>query len=165
MWTLLPEGSLDEFAKVAALTAGLTVVVVLLHYEGLKWLARHYGPRTSGRARATGARSQRAGFVGLIFALLALHVIEIWCFGIGYYWLELQPDMGFIHGQHPITSLFDGVYFSSTAYTTLGLGDLSPVGPIRLLAGMEAVTGLLLITWSASFTYLEMTRVWQRDDA
>lgn len=164
MWPLLPEGSLDEFLKVAAITAGLTVLVVLLHYEGLKHLARFYGPRTSGLERATGARKQRAGFVGLIFALLALHVIEIWCYGIAYYWLEQQPDMGFIHGEHGIRSLFDAVYFSSTIYTTLGLGDLSPVGPIRLLAGMEGVTGLLLITWSASFTYLEMSTVWRRDD-
>ena len=71
--------------------------------------------------------------------------------------------MGFIHGEHGITSLFDAVYFSATAYTTLGLGDLSPVGAIRMLAGMESVTGLLLITWSASFTYLEMSRLWTDD--
>ena len=48
---------------------------------------------------------------------------------------------------------------------TLGLGDLSPVGTVRLLAGMESLTGLLLITWSASFTYLEMSRVWACDDS
>ena len=48
---------------------------------------------------------------------------------------------------------------------TLGLGDLSPVGTVRLLAGTESLTGLLLITWSASFTYLEMSRMWARDDA
>ena len=131
MWPLLPEGSLDEFVKVAAITAVLTAVVVLVHYEGLK--------------------------------LLALHVAEIWCYGIGYYWMEQQPDMGFVHGPHGIGSLFDAIYFSATIYTTLGLGDLSPVGPIRLLTGMESVTGLLLITWSASFTYLEMSRVWQPD--
>jgi hypothetical protein len=32
------------------------------------------------------------------------------------------------------------------------------------MAGMESVTGLLLITWSASFTYLEMVRYWRTDD-
>ena len=163
MWPLLPEGILDEFVKVAAITAVLTAVVVLVHYEGLKLLARHYGPRTSGRPPTSGSRKQRAGFIGLIFALLALHVAEIWCYGIGYYWMEQQPDMGFVHGPHGIGSLFDAIYFSATIYTTLGLGDLSPVGPIRLLTGMESVTGLLLITWSASFTYLEMSRVWQPD--
>jgi len=32
------------------------------------------------------------------------------------------------------------------------------------LAGIEGVTGLLLITWSASFTYLEMVRYWRDED-
>ena len=42
------------------IAAFLTALVVLVHYEGLKWLARHYGPRTSGRARATGSASTSA---------------------------------------------------------------------------------------------------------
>ena len=165
MWPLLPENSFDEFVKVALVTAGVTMLVVLLHYEGLKWLARFYGPRTSGTPLSRGAHRQRSGFVGLVFALLALHVVEIWCYGTAFYWLEHQPDMGYIHGEHGIKSMFDAVYFSATIYTTLGLGDLSPVGTVRLLAGMESLTGLLLITWSASFTYLEMSRVWACDDS
>lgn len=161
MMPLIPPGTLDEHVKVVAVTALATAAVVLLHYEGLRWLARHYGPRTHhSRER----HRHRRGFIGLIFALLLLHVLEIWCYGIAYYWLEHQPDMGFVHGEHGIRTLFDAIYFSATIYTTLGLGDLSPVGAIRLVSGMEAVTGLLLITWSASFTYLEMHQHWTRPD-
>jgi hypothetical protein len=43
----------------------------------------------------------------------------------------------------------------------VGFGDLAPVGPIRFLAGTTALTGFVLITWSASFTYLEMARDWR----
>jgi hypothetical protein len=43
------------------------------------------------------------------------------------------------------------------------MGEIVPVGPIRFLTGMEAVGGLLLITWSASFTFIEMQRYWGRD--
>ena len=32
---------------------------------------------------------------------------------------------------------------------------------MRILAGMEALTGLLMISWTASFTYLEMGRHWK----
>jgi hypothetical protein len=56
--------------------------------------------------------------------------------------------------------VFDAIYFSASVFTTLGFGDLSPVGPIRFVAGTEALTGLVLIGWSASFTYLEMQRYW-----
>jgi hypothetical protein len=42
----------------------------------------------------------------------------------------------------------------------LGLGDIAPLGPVRLLAGVEALNGLLMIAWTASFTYLSMEKFW-----
>ncbi len=42
----------------------------------------------------------------------------------------------------------------------MGFDAANPSGAIRLLAGTEALTGLVLIAWSASFTYLEMARHW-----
>jgi hypothetical protein len=32
---------------------------------------------------------------------------------------------------------------------------------MRLIAGVESLNGLVLIGWSASFTYLEMARFWE----
>ena len=46
-------------------------------------------------------------------------------------------------------------------YSTVGFGDVVPIGPIRFLAGTEGLLGLLLIGCSASFTYLEMERFWR----
>jgi hypothetical protein len=46
----------------------------------------------------------------------------------------------------------------------LGYGDVVPHGPLRLLAGVEALTGLLMIGWSASFTYVSMARFWTPED-
>lgn len=57
--------------------------------------------------------------------------------------------------------LTDAVYFSFTNYTTLGYGDIEPGGQLRFLAGMEAITGLSLITWSASFMFMEMIKFWE----
>ncbi len=36
-------------------------------------------------------------------------------------------------------------------------------GAIRFMTGMEALTGFVLITWSASFTFLEMQKFWKND--
>ena len=49
------------------------------------------------------------------------------------------------------------------ATRAFGFGDVYPVGQMRLLAGIEALTGLLMISWTASFTYLEMGRHWGVD--
>ena len=52
------------------------------------------------------------------------------------------------------------LYFSAETYTTIGLGDIYPLGPLRLITGIEALNGLLLIGGSASFTYLAMQKFW-----
>lgn len=59
--------------------------------------------------------------------------------------------------------LLDCVSFSFTTYTTLGMGDIEPIRDLRYLTSLESLIGLVLITWSASFPYLEMTRYWDRD--
>ncbi len=98
-----------------------------------------------------------------IFGALALHVLEIWIFGITAAGLLLLPNTGSIVGAHSL-GLLDAVYLSATTYTTLGFGDLTPVGPIRFLSGTIALTGFVLIAGSASFTYMEMSRNWRDGD-
>lgn len=135
------------------LTATMVVGAVLLHYEGLNWL---------GQILKTRVLHHRAKIVALIFGQLALHIVEIWLFAVGYLLLTLSPDYGAIT---PATRLgfLDLVYFSAVTYTTLGYGDFVATGAVRFLCGMEALSGFVLLTWSASFTFLEMQRYWGRD--
>ena len=55
----------------------------------------------------------------------------------------------------------DYFYYSAVTYTSLGFGDVIPVGPLRLLSAIEALTGLVLIAWTASFAFFLMQRLWQ----
>ena len=57
--------------------------------------------------------------------------------------------------------LLDAVNLSATTYSTLGYGDPLPHGPVRFILGTEALVGFVLVTWSASFAYLEMGRYWR----
>jgi hypothetical protein len=150
---LIPADHFAEHVLVALVALVVTGLVVLFHFEGIQALARRF----SGRAR----RHDRRSILWILYALLGLHILEIWCYGLAYWWLVKFPETGFVHGEHGMDHLFDAVYFSAMTYSTVGFGDLSPVGAVRLLSGMEAITGLLLITWSASFTYLEMSRLWE----
>ncbi len=52
------------------------------------------------------------------------------------------------------------LYFSTETYSTLGLGDIYPIGTLRMVMGIETLTGLLMISWTASFSYLQMRRFW-----
>jgi Ion channel len=44
--------------------------------------------------------------------------------------------------------------------TPLGFGDITSDGPVRLLAGVEALNGLRLIGWSTSFTDIAIEHFW-----
>ncbi len=98
--------------------------------------------------------------LGVLGALVA-HVIEIWIFAIAYLLLIKSNQFGYLTGelQH---GLLDYVYYSFVTYTSLGLGDIVPHGDIRYLSGLEALIGLLLIAWSASFLYMEMQKYWKQ---
>ena len=146
--------ALDEYWIVGGVTAIVVVIGVLIHYEGLRFLSDRL---TFPRHR------QRRRIVVIILSLLALHIIEIWVFGLAYYFLLQTDHFGEFVGMATVP-LFDAIYYSATVYTTIGFGDITPVGPIRTLTGTEGITGLTLITWSASFTYLEMTKTWNNHD-
>ena len=94
-----------------------------------------------------------------VFVALTAHAVEVWIFGISYFFMNRAEDWGYLEGNFD-GSLMDCVYFSFTAYSTLGTGDIVPFGDLRFLSALESLTGLVLITWTASFLYLEMTRYW-----
>jgi hypothetical protein len=123
---------------------------MLLHYEVLSACQRYLPMLTQRR---------RPRVLTLIGLVIVLHITEIWLFGVGYYVLASEPGFGTIQGLQT-TELRDFVYFSGMTYSTVGFGDVVPVGPIRFMAAIEAIAGLVLIAWSASYTYLEMQRHW-----
>lgn len=136
------------FVTVLAVSAA-----VLVHYEGLSLLSQWLAKRREHHPR-------RKVLYG-IFGVLTLHIAEIWVFGFAT-WLSLMfGNTGRLVGS-PDTSLLDAVYLAAITFTTVGFGDLAPVGPIRFIGGTMALTGFVLITWSASFTFLEMERYWRR---
>ena len=96
-----------------------------------------------------------------IFGALIAHIIEIWLFAFGYFFMIKTGKFGTLTGEFDMT-LLDCSYYSFVTYTSLGLGDITPVGPIRFLTGLEALTGLMLITWTASFMFLEMQKFWDK---
>jgi hypothetical protein len=135
---------------IVLVTALAVCLCVLLHYEVLNFLSRWL-------VRLEGQRRRRVVFA--IFGVLPAHVAEIWIFGVAYALLAISPAFGTAHGIGP--SLLDYVYISAMTFTTVGMSDAYMSGPIRFVCGNEALTGLVLITWSASFTFLEMERFWR----
>lgn len=137
--------------KIILLNAFLVSICIVIHYEFLYRCSRWMPAlKMAGRYRI---------LIG-IFVALSAHVAEIWVFGLGYYFAQGIEGLGTLTGNFSGT-LMDCVYFSFTNYSTLGFGDIEPLGHIRFLTGIESLTGLVLITWTASFLFLEMQRHWR----
>ncbi len=79
---------------------------------------------------------------------LCLHWLEIIMFAALFYLLVHDTSIGYVKGA---STFADYLYFSASNYTSLGYGDLVPTNHLRLIAGTEALTGLILISWSAVF--------------
>lgn len=129
----------------------LVAAAVLIHYEMLYRLTRVI-PRLS-------FLKPRLRILVAVFGALIAHVMEVWLFAFAYFFMIQDKAFGELSGNFT-GSLMDCSYFSFTTYTSLGFGDIEPIGDVRFLVGLEALTGLVLITWTASFMFIEMQRLW-----
>lgn len=133
-----------------AIAFALVTATVLIHYEILR--------RASMMIPRLKLRRQFRVLAVIVVALFA-HLLEIALYAAACAAMHDHFGLGRLEGALS-GSFSDFMYFSLTSYTTLGVGDLWPTGPMRLLTGIEALNGLVLIGWSASFTYLAMEEFW-----
>lgn len=148
-------------SKVVVTVSTLVVVglVVVFHYEVVRLLDSWCRNR---QRRLKGDFRKRPTILTTMFVLLMAHVVEVWLFGATFWFLLGQEGYGSIAGYTHV-GLLDSIYYSAANYTTVGWGDLAATGDVRFLAGTEALVGFMMITWSASFSYLIMARTWGQD--
>ena len=94
-------------------------------------------------------------FVMTTIILLA-HVLEVELYTAVYFTLSHFSGFGNIVDATTGTQISDWgslTYYSYAVYTTLGFGDINPIGLMRILTGIESVVGLALIAWTATYTY------------
>ena len=141
---------------VLGIAAGVTLCCVGIHYETIRLLVIVLHRKANRRARPV--------LILTVLILLVAHLIEAAIFALAYKLVFLihPTHAGQFVGDYD-ASFGDTLYFSLSVYTTVGFGDIAPLGPVRLLVGIEALAGLVLITWSASFTFLMMQRIFARD--
>ena len=136
------------------LALALVVGTFLFHYAVFRWLS-------GGMARIPMADGIRIVVIGL--AIFAAHILEVGLYAGVYAAGERVLGLGRLSGS-TASGAFDYLYFSIVSYTSLGLGDVVPDTHLRLITGVEAMNGLFLIAWSASFIYIAMGQLWPWED-
>lgn len=145
-------GEHASLLNVTLLNSLLIITAVLIHHESLIRLSGWLGRMPHGY-------SGHLRLVIAVFGVLIAHTIEVWLFASAFYFMHHTEGWGELTGNYN-GDFIDTVYFSFTTFTTVGYGDIEPLGALRYLTGLEGLTGLVLITWSASFLFVEMQRYW-----
>lgn len=87
------------------------------------------------------------------FFLLLLNITQAFLWAVMYYFIPQITEF---------ESLEEAFYFSLVTFTTLGYGDIT-IGPShRILSGIEAINGILLIGWSTTLMFSAMLQIWKR---
>src|SRR4051794_32793067 len=135
----------------AALALAMLAASTAIHYEALRLLAR----------AATGRRATHPRIVLLLAALVAAHLAEIALYACAFAVGATVLGLGGLRGSSGNAAL-DFFYFAAETYSTLGYGDLVPVGALRVVASVEALNGLMLLSWSGAFLFGVLDRDGQR---
>lgn len=129
------------------------VASVLLHLGSAQVLISMW-------ARNASLRRWRVAVI--IIAFIIVHMLEIAIFAVSISVLINDGGYGSLNGVDT-TDVGSLIYYSAITYTTVGYGDITPVGDIRLFAAIEALSGMVLVAWTASVIFTVMQRIWREE--
>lgn len=131
----------------------LGTLCMACHALGTTWLLKHAITQVEAIHQTAHLFRRFLLILGMtITTLTVLHVVEIVIWALGYLWLT------------PIDMLNDreeAVYFSFITFTTVGYGDVVIEKHWRLMAGIQALNGIMLIGWSTAVLMAVAQRLWR----
>ena len=137
--------------RVSLIGAAIVALTVVIHAIGTTlWVsrfARRYADENFWQSRMA-----IAVLIKTVLILISLHAIEIMLWAASY--IVLLPD-------GDLVSFEEAVYFSFVTFTTLGYGDITLSEGWRLLSGIEALNGILLIGWTTAMLFAVVQRMWR----
>ncbi len=142
---------MTEFWIIALVSIISIYVVTALFYESLCFISRF----VSGREV-----KPKHLMLLIMSGIFIAHAISVLIYALIYWTLVHYAGFSDLSGniqEHFPTYL----YFSITIYSSLGIGDVFPSDALRFLTGIEAINGLILITWSAAYTYFSVEKMWE----
>jgi voltage-gated potassium channel len=131
--------------------AALVAITIVIHAIGSTMWVRHVTQRYADDSDWRN-RLSISILIQTALVLIALHAIEIMIWAVSY--IVLLPD-----GE--LASFEKAVYFSFVTFTTLGYGDITLSEGWRILSGIEALNGILLVGWTTALLFAVVQRMWR----
>lgn len=144
------------FNEQMATGAALIALAVIIHGIGLFTLRRLILNDDKGVpvSRWTPLSFKGGLFTVLtVFALVMLHLVEIWMFALFFDFVRALPDFR------------EALYFSTISYATIGYSDEAIAREWRMVAALEGILGVILLGWSTAFFVRVLGRLEERQDS
>jgi Trk-type K+ transport system membrane component len=127
--------------------AGLVLVMVVIHSVGLLGISRLLNVSKEDLRDENFSLRSVPLLAGLGLLIFLLHIVEIFVFA------------GFYLAVGAMQTFEDALFYSASAYATLGwTADFFPP-QWRLIGSLEALIGFILIGWSTAFMVKTMNRL------
>jgi len=136
---------------------GLITIAITVSIQGYGtnfWLMHITKKNNHLNAKNFNHKSARV-LIFTAFFLLLLHFFQAGIWAFLYYLLP---------GITEFETLEKAVYFSLVTFTTLGYGEITIGSSNRILAGFEAINGILLIGWSTAFMFSVVQYIWKQQN-
>lgn len=130
----------------------LVAITVLIHAGGTTLWLRIVTRRMSKKTDAHRPEPTWLYLTSTVVVLTLLHTIQIMIWAVAF--LTLLPDSD-------LRTFEEATYFSFVTFTSLGYGDITFSGVWRILSGIEALNGVLLLGWSTALLFAISQRAWK----
>ena len=138
--------------KFGVIGAGLAVLCVIIHALGTAAWLKHLASRYVGDREPWGTLLSMRILSMTVLSLIALHTIQIAIWAVAYLLLVEVSEL---------TTFETALYFSFVTFTTLGYGDITLSEPWRIMSGIQALSGILLVGWTTAFLFAVVQRSWK----
>ena len=125
------------------------ITVVIQGYGTMYWIKKFDRYHFDQNLDSVRKKSLQLIISTAIF-LIFLHLIQTALWAIMYMALP---------GITEFDSFEKALYFSMVTFTTLGYGEITIASDNRILSGLEAINGIILIGWSTAFMFAVFAEV------
>ena len=126
---------------------------VAIHAAGSTAWLRFVVARYLTEDGSWGSRSSMVAITSTVLVLITLHALQISVWAVAYQALVPGAELA---------TFEEALYFSFVTFTTLGYGDITLSEGWRLLSGIQALNGILLVGWTTALLFGLVQRTWHR---
>lgn len=137
--------------KLSLIGSALIAITITIHAIGTAIWVRFLAEKYLGALPWSARRAMLILVSSAVFVVF-LHAIEIVVWAAAYQSILPTNELG---------TFEEAVYFSFVTFTTLGYGDITLSQGYRLLSGIEALNGIILVGWTTAMIFSVVQHVWR----